>query len=269
MASRVEQLFRAVEDARQARRERCRSLVHHVAQRLEEISANERRRNRQRAPRFNVFKYLRQDELGLSRVIADLLNPAAEHGQGTVFLELMLETLPETKERFGELQPTPDSPIKVQIERQITSERRMDITVDIPLGDQWFCLAFENKPYANDQSGQLIAYLEYLGEKYGRHFLLVYLPPDDREPDKASLSQPDRERWKGHFRVMPYMPDLRRANSLRSWFAACRNRCEADGVRWFLRSAESFCKDRLENPPWPQTPKRNSYSTIFPRIRTT
>ena len=32
--------------------------------------------------RFNNLDYLRDDELGLSRIIADLLNPKASHGQG-------------------------------------------------------------------------------------------------------------------------------------------------------------------------------------------
>lgn len=242
MVSRVEQLFRDVQHARQFRQEQCRSLLDHVAQRLDVISAHKRRRDRQRAPGFNVFKYLREDEAGLSNMIADLLDPAAKHSQGTAFLEAMLETLPETSGRFGELQPTPASPIKVVTERQITSGRRIDITVDVPFSDQRFCLAFENKPYAQDQSGQVSAYLEYLREEYGTHFLLVYLPPVHREPDEASLPQPEREGWRGHFRVMPY---LGKKISLRNWFAACRNRCEADGVRWFLKSAESFCKDRF------------------------
>ena len=39
-------------------------------------------RDRELAPRFNVFDYVRDDELGLSRIIADLLNPNAKHGQG-------------------------------------------------------------------------------------------------------------------------------------------------------------------------------------------
>ena len=202
----------------------------------------ERELDRQTARRFNVFKYLREDELGLSRVIADLLDPAAEHGQGTSFLEAMLDTLPETSGRFGALQLMATGPTTVVTERRIPTGGRIDITVDIPIGSKLFCLAFENKPYAGDSSGQVSEYLEYLRKEYGTNFLLVYLPPVDRDPDETSLPQSDRERWQGHFRVMPYAGGGR---SLEDWFAACRKRCEADGVRLFLKSAELFCMERF------------------------
>ena len=148
-----------------------------------------------RHPGFNVFKYLREDELGLSRIIADLLDPTAEHGQGASFLEAILDALPETRGRFGKLRPTaPTSdPIRVRTERRTMKGRFIDITVDIPSAEGRFCLAFENKPYAHDLDDQLKAYLEYLGDpkRYGRRFLLVYLPPVHREPDETSLPQVD------------------------------------------------------------------------------
>ena len=40
--------------------------------------------DRHLAHRFNVFRYLRTDELGLSRVIADLLDPGVGHFAGWV-----------------------------------------------------------------------------------------------------------------------------------------------------------------------------------------
>ena len=49
--------------------------------------------DRQLARRFNVFRYLRTDENGLSRMIADLLDPAGDHGQGAVFLRLLTDRL--------------------------------------------------------------------------------------------------------------------------------------------------------------------------------
>ena len=45
--------------------------------------------NRQLARRFNVFRYLRTDEMGFSKMIADLLDPAGDHGQEALFLELL------------------------------------------------------------------------------------------------------------------------------------------------------------------------------------
>ncbi|MYD00364.1 MAG: hypothetical protein F4X13_14015 [Gammaproteobacteria bacterium] len=86
------------------------------------------------------------------------------------------------------------------------------------------------------------AYLEYLNERYGRRFLLVYLPPVHREPDESSLPRADHGHWQDHFRVMPYTAG---DPSLEYWFAACRNVCDADRVRSFLRDAESFCQQRF------------------------
>ena len=43
-------------------------------------------------------EYLREDELGRSRIISDLLDPDAEHGQGTKFLEAMLGVFPRNSQ---------------------------------------------------------------------------------------------------------------------------------------------------------------------------
>ena len=209
---------------------------------LREIREKEQAEDRRLARRFNVFKYLRDDELGLSRVIADLLDPRAEHGHGATFLEAMLGLLPETGVRFGAAQPTPAGPIRVETERLIPEKRRIDITVDIPLDQGRFCLAFENKPYAHDLSGQVSGYLEYLNEVYGGRFLLVYVPPTHCMPDEISLPPESLGRWRDHFTVMPYAESH---PSLETWLATCRERCAADGLRWFLRHAEQFCKHRF------------------------
>ena len=111
----VAELLRHVDDARQARQRECVRLLSELTPQLQKAVAAERQRERPRAPQFNVFKYLREDELGLSRIIADLLNPTAAHGQGTRFLEEMLDVLPETRGRFGTLRPT--TPIRVATER--------------------------------------------------------------------------------------------------------------------------------------------------------
>ena len=51
----------------------CEELLVALGPRLKAARKRERERDRFHAPRFNVFEYLRTDELGLSRVIADLL----------------------------------------------------------------------------------------------------------------------------------------------------------------------------------------------------
>lgn len=213
--------------------------------RFQAAQAVERELDRHLARRFNVFRYLRKDELGLSQMIADLLDPTAEHGQGTSFLEALLATLPQNRTTVSVCGATPSNPIRVQRERLTTTGGRIDITVDIPDGDRSFCLAFENKPYAADLTGQMRAYLEYLSEQYGSHFLLVYLPPTPAdEPSEASLSKEDRARWQERYTVMPYAGE----HSLADWLAVCRSRCDAERMRWFLGEAESYFRSRFGEP---------------------
>ena len=230
-ADSVSELLHHLHDVRQARSENSVRLLQELSPHLHAARAVERELDRHLARRFNVFRYLRDDELGLSRIIADLLDPTGEHGQGTIFLEAMLELLgvapeagdsvrsgrdvpggrtaaPTWRERFARLRSTAGDKIRVVLERGgLPGRRRIDITVDIPTDDGMFCLAFENKPYADDQHGQCSDYLKFLDRVYSGRFLLVYLPPRYRLPDKCSLSPADHEHWKNEFRVLPYVAD--------------------------------------------------------------
>ena len=215
----VSQLLSHLEEARQARKEdyvrllddvegirrdrqrECVRLLQELTPHLYAARAVDRELNRHLAHRFNVFRYLRDDELGLSRIIADLLDPEDEHGQGATYLKAMLELLEVSLE-------APDlGRIRVVTERGFEG-RFIDITVDIPTDAGRFCLAFENKPYAGDQYRQCIEYLKSLQTEYGERFLLVYLPPRFRMPEELSLPLEDYRRdWTNHFRVLPYVAD--------------------------------------------------------------
>ena len=136
----VAELLRHVDDAWQARQGEYERFLTDMTPLLSEASIVERRRDRRLAHRFNIFRYLRQDELGLSRVIADLLDPSTEHGQGAIFLEAMLDALPETRGRFGTLHPKPATGdrVRVRTEHRTTRGRFIDITVDIPTAEGRF-----------------------------------------------------------------------------------------------------------------------------------
>ena len=241
----VSQLLGHVEAAERAKREQCERLLLELIPKLEAARAEERKLDRKLARRFSVFKYLRTDELGLSRMIADLLDPAGDHYQGPVFLNKMLDILSDTGAKtqspFGSLRA---AGAKVVRERGIPSGGFIDITVDIGSDEGPFCLAFENKPYAPDGNRQLQKYLKYLDERYGRRFLLVYLPPYNRDPDDASLPPEDRRYWmdRGQFGVMPYSGS---EASIEGWFAACSKLCEAERLRLYLGDAQSFCRQRF------------------------
>ena len=289
-----------VEEIRRCRQHENVRFLQELEPHLRAARTVERELDRQLARRFRVFRYLRDDELGLSRIIADLLDPVAEHGQGTKFLEAMLELLPEVpgpgrsrrkatggrnkaaawKRRFHRFGSTAVAEIRVEVEREITARRRIDITIVIPAEDGPFCIAFENKPYADDQPGQCRDYLEFLDKAYYGRFLLVYLPPRYRMPDESSLPEKARERWKNHFFVLPYCHDdaLPEADdspggggealaqddagedgaatveadasaadgpSLADWFGNCLALCNAERLRWFLREGQIYCRQQF------------------------
>ena len=123
-----------------------------------------------------MFDYIRTDELGLSRVIADLLDPHGNHGQGSLFLRL----IPAVGELIGAERLPDEDEISVELERGTPTQRRIDVSVEMRIDGQRYCLAIENKPYTGDQKDQVKDYLEFLSDEYGENFILVYLSPQGR-----------------------------------------------------------------------------------------
>lgn len=248
-------------DSRRADRRRHLKFFAELSPRLEAARAIERELDRHLARRFNVFHYLSTIEVGLSRIIADLLNPEARHGQGTLFLRTLLDELTEIRDR-----PSLDTGftkrISVVTERVITNNRRLDISVDIPGSDGTYCIAIENKPYADDQPNQVRDYLCFLQQEYAGRFLLIYLSPMGQGPSEHSLPRGELRKWEGRLAIMGYHGEtdgidpeesaaedrfdgFRVGRSLAAWFSACRRRCEPDRLRWFLSEAEIFCRHQF------------------------
>ena len=181
-----------------------------LAPRLDMARVLERERDRNLAHRFNVLDYLRNDELGLSQIIADLLNPEAGHGQRMLFLQTLLANLKSLKNIPDWPGLSDGSAISVvrerwiHFEREILSDRSIDISVEIADADERYCLAFENKPYAGDQQNQVADYLEYLGKEYGERFLLIYSTPTGEGPSEWSIPRKELEKWTGRFAILPY-----------------------------------------------------------------
>ena len=193
--------------------------------------------------------------MGLSRIIADLLDPKASHGQGTLFLKtlLRLEGLKNTRSL-----PKLDGSQKISVvlERRITAARRIDISIEIieiiAGRKTCYCLAIENKPFAGDQKNQVKDYLTYLREEYFERFLLIYLSGSGEGPPEWSIHETELGKWKDCFAIMPYcggqeeqadrFDDFRIPRSLTDWFEECRKNCEVCRLRWFLLDAETFCR---------------------------
>ena len=100
---------------------------------------------------FTIFDYLRRDEMGVSRIIADLLDPNASHGQGSTFLK-------EFAKKIGQGWISLANDWKVSTEKKVNGQRRIDIYLESSDG----IIGIENKPWAIDQKDQLIDYANYL-----------------------------------------------------------------------------------------------------------
>ena len=211
-----------------------------VTPRLDTAQALDDELDRQLARRFNVLRYLRTDEMGFSRMIKDLLDPAGDHGQGAAFLKLLTDKLD-----FAKGVNLDDA--KVRTERQIDGRRRIDIAVEI---DDKHCLAIENKSnFAGDQERQVEDDLDWLKREY-KHSLLIYLSPTGRGPSEASVSAETIEKLDAEtarrFVVMPcHSTDVSDDRfSLVDWLADCRRNCDVDRLRWYLRETETYCRQR-------------------------
>ena len=193
----------------------------------------------------------------MSRIVADLLDPRGAHGQGTGFLSELLG--------LGGVDNAVSWPvldrcrITTITEREIVDARRIDISVEIiDANGDGFCLAIENKPFADDQQNQVVDYLKFLESQYADRFLLVYLSPNGEGPSDRSIDRGALQGWKKRFAIMAYsagpaerkdeFEGMRIPFDLADWLRECRKTCDVDRMRWFLREVETFCHKTFGGP---------------------
>lgn len=178
------------------------------------------------ARRFNTFDFLDRSELGLSRIVAELLDVNGRHGQGGLFLKILLDKLGYSPQAGMESS-------SVVREKAIEGGR---IDVLVRLGSSG--LAIENKPYARDQGAQIQGYLAWLGKSY-KEFRLIYLSATGEPPRTGSvtLDYLRKHRTYDRFKIMAYAgaqpsddeyDDYRLDYSLADWFADCQRNCNVD-----------------------------------------
>ena len=173
------------------------------------------------ATRFNVFDYIEPNENRLSDIIADLLNPTGNHGQGDTFLTKFAETV------CGCTISALPSPL---VKREDTTSfidnylRRIDILVDF----RTFGIAVENKPWANDQIDQINDYVDHLEKKFMGNFVIVYLSPNGTDPKSISVSKSKRLSSEKKLILSAY------TGLFREWLIYCYKQSKAEKIRWFL-----------------------------------
>lgn len=132
--------------------------------------------------------------MGLSRILGELLNPKGRHAQGTLFLQRFIEIcLPDIAQNTNWQEFIKNlSATRIMLEETTWMtglQRRMDIYLSQPSLSK-FSICIENKPYANDQEGQIYNYVEELKKRHNQ-FHLIYL--NERGiPSEYSISEEER-----------------------------------------------------------------------------
>jgi hypothetical protein len=211
------------------------NLLKGVCFRVATIQEARKKFSAQLAPEFNLFDYLRDDEMGVSKIIADLLDPKGNHGQGDAFLQVFANKL-----EHEWIVQTNDW--QVVTEQQANGQRRIDIYMESPLG----VIGIENKPWAADQNRQLHDYADYLDNKArgtrGRKWLLIYL--GNSEPSEDSISKSKREALErsGNFASITFQQVV-------EWLNACAGLTKAIVVRIFIEEFSKFVRNNINGEP--------------------
>lgn len=149
--------------------------------------------------RFNPFQFLRTDEMGLSKILAFLLDPTETHGQGDLFLNSFLKFI--GKHQFLAYQKV--NIYREKITKETTQEtiqettqenRRHDIFIEGLLDNKiaWV-ISIENKLQgAVDREDQMNDYAIDLKNYVSESYFLIYLPIFNNNPPEISISE---EEW--------------------------------------------------------------------------
>ena len=152
--------------------------------------------------RFNPFQFLQTDEMGLSKILAFLLDPTETHGQGDLFLNSFLKFI--NKHQFLAYQKVNIYLEKITKEEndEITNETtnettnkhgRHDIFIEGLLDNKrsWV-ISIENKLQgAVDQPKQMHTYDKDLKNYVSDSYFLIYLPIFSNNPPEKSISEKD------------------------------------------------------------------------------
>lgn len=149
--------------------------------------------------RFNPFQFLRTDEMGLSKILAFLLDPTETHGQGDLFLNSFLKFI--NKHQFLAYQKVNIYLEKItkeendEINNETTNKNgRHDIFIEGILDNKTsWVISIENKLQgAIDQPKQMHTYDKDLKNYVSDSYFLIYLPIFSNNPPEKSISE---DKW--------------------------------------------------------------------------
>lgn len=225
--------------------EALQDLLNQVIKKTDALKTAQALYSRQLAPEFNTFNYISTDELGLSQILADLLNPKGSHGQEEDFLRLFIEHCLPTINDSSEWQNFIDNLDRTKVFVEETTwksgtRRRMDIYLECKADDNSYGICIENKPYAADQFEQLKDYAKELEERKLNHWHLIYLNEHADTPSEYSINP-------------EYLETLTAGNqfsslkfsSLIDWLKACQVECQNHSVIEFLAQLIKFIQQQF------------------------
>ena len=132
--------------------------------------------NKELGSAFSVFQYITFNEVNMSTIFKDLLDPKGTHGQGSLFLDEFLEILkrklnnhPILSDRDLPAFSKCFSAVTEALTYGIETNRRIDILLK---WGQDFAIAIENKPYDIDQKNQLSDYSKHLSKIFKENYIL-------------------------------------------------------------------------------------------------
>ncbi|MFZ7295348.1 PD-(D/E)XK nuclease family protein [Avibacterium avium] len=187
------------------------------------------------ASSFSPFQFIRNDENGLSEIIAFLLDPSQNHGQQELFLNSLLKylKLPEYLSYNN---------VSVTCEKATFNNRRHDIFIEGFLHNerQWI-VSIENKlRYAADQNSQLEDYWKDINSYRPKFSCLVYLSPFKQLPSEKSINT---DSWKEL--IQNNQAKVIGAEDLIKWLE--QTPIVAQNIRAFCQSFIQFLKEDIMN----------------------
>ena len=183
--------------------------------------------------RFNPFQFMRTDEMGLSKILAFLLDPKEAHGQGDLFLNSFLKYI--EKHNFLAYDN-----IQVCVEKTTSKNRRHDIFIEGFLNNKrrWI-VSIENKLiFASDQEEQLKDYRDDLEGYREVEYCLIYLPVFKEPPSENSIR---KNEWEDLISAKKAI--LLSAKDLLDWLD--NTLIIAPAVKQFIQDLKKFLSEEL------------------------
>jgi hypothetical protein len=208
-----------------------RSLLDKLVHALGTWRNHKRLSGRTEAPDFSMFRFCDTNELGLSRIIAWMLDPQEDHDQGSAFLEAFVDLFGVI---FEDRECLRAALVTVEAATDLITASRRRIDIEVNCGS--FMLGIENKPFAGFQPLQIADYCAQLAMKSQNNFALVILKG---WPGKTPA---DQLRFLDGRQCHVIDSDYRQ---LQLWVRRCKETCQAPAVRQFLMHFETFIDEEI------------------------